>query len=553
MMARRFAFSLLCILIGYSIFGVFAFSLRFRLDFPVEAYWLSFVFVSIPLLFEVVFWKSSPKLRLLYLLAFSLMIHLQYVAVDGSSFLSSEDAVADFRLTEKIVAESRWTPFESVEWGFGFEYRFYPITNFLYATMSLLTGVPLLIVVKYLFVIKAFVVTPIVERVFRSFFNQRVAYLAAALFLASPGAILFPHKESFAVIFFFLGIYAAIKTDKTRQYLLIGLISILTLVMTHHFTTYIFLGLLTSLFLASHLYGRARVRVSSQFYMLCLVVFVTWVAFVAVTIVALHQRLLLRVFFESLLPGELTFSELLPLYSPFEKVVVWLGYGIALLSAGLGFLGYVRNRKGLSSSFVSMTLLLIPILVLASIIRFFPGRGAQSVIISHRAYEFGYISVGTLSAFFFVRAIQSRRKTASKMALISAIMFMIVLGPLAGAMHPRTFARVSDVVSVKAMSLNIWMNESKASNEYTVGDKVLYLILAGYGDSFTFRYPELFRSQDFSLPSNMRDKASFVATYIYMTDFYGPNAAKFYDSPFFHNLYANGILNVFRIANRTSS
>ena len=123
MMARRVAFSLLSILVGYSIYGVYALGFRFRFGLPTEVYWLSFVFVSIPLLCEVAFWKSSPKLRLLYLLSFSLMIHLQYAAVDASSLLSSEDAVADYRLTAKIVADSRWLPLESIEWGFGFEYR----------------------------------------------------------------------------------------------------------------------------------------------------------------------------------------------------------------------------------------------------------------------------------------------------------------------------------------------------------------------------------------------------------------------------------------------
>lgn len=552
MMSRRVALSLLCILIGYSIFGVYALSLRFKFGFPTEAYWFSFVFVSIPLLGEVVFWKSSSKVRLLYLMSFSLMIHLQYAVVDSSPFLSSEDAVADYRLTGKIVADSQWAPFEAIEWGFGYEYRFYPVTNFIYATTSLLTAIPLLVVVKYLFVVKALVVTPLAERVFRIFFNQRVAYLATVIFFASPGAILFPHKESFAMIFFFLALYAATRTKKTRQYLLLGFLSIITLVMTHHFTTYIFLVLLTSLFLASHFYERQKaVRVSGQFYMLCLVVFITWVAYVAWAIIAAHERILSSVFFKTLLPGELTFSELLPIYSLYEKIIVWLGYGVTILSAGLGFLAYMRNRKGLSSSFFAMTLFLVPILVVASIIRFSPQK--YSIIVSHRSYEFGYIAVGTLSALFFIRAAEWRRRAALKAVLISAIMLVIMIGPIAGAMHPRTFARVSDVVSVEGMSMNTWMSESGASDEYTVGDTVLYLILAGYGNSFAFRYPQLFASQDFSLPSDFSSAPSYVATYKYMTDFYGPNAAKFYASPYFHNLYTNGMLNVFRIVNHTLS
>jgi len=550
----RVVLSILCMLIGYSIFGTYALSLRLGFGFPTEVYWLSFVFVTIPLLCEVAFWKSGAKLRLFYLLMFSIMIHLQYVVVDSSPFLSSSDAIGDYRLTTKIIDDTRWMPFIRVDWGFGSEYRFYPITNFLYATMSLLTGIPLMMVVKYLFIVKALVVTPIAERLFRRFFSRRVAYLATAIFLASPGAILFPHKESFAVIFFFLGLYVATKAEKTRQYLLIGLISILTLVMTHHFTTYFFMALLTSLFLASHFRTRQKaVRVSSQFYMLCLIVFVAWIAFIAWAIIAWHQEVLSSVLLESLLPGELTFSELLPLHSLSERIIVWLGYGATAFSAVFGFLVYMRNRKSVSSSFFAMTLLLIPILVVASIFRFSPQRGASSIIISHRAYEFGYIAVGTLSAFFFIRAFQSRKRVTSKVVLISVITLAMIAGPIAGGVHPRTFVRVSSVVSAKAMSMNTWMSESGASNEYSVGDRVVDLILTGYGDSLAFRYSELFASQDFSLPSDIRSNASYVVTYIHMTDFYGPNAAKFYASPYFHNLYGNGMLNVFRIANRTSS
>ena len=552
MKARRVALSFLCILVGYSIFGIFAFSLRFRPGFPIEAYWLSFVFVSLPLLCEVAFWKGDVKLRLFYLLSFSLMIHLQYVVVDSSPLLSSRDAVADYRLTDKIIADSHWVPFDPVEWGLGSEYRFYPITNFIYATTSLLTGIPLLKVVKYLFVVRALVVPPIVDRWFRGFFHQRVSYLATVLFLASPGAILFPHKESFAVIFFFLGMYTSTKNAKTIQHLLIGLVSILTLIMTHHFTTYIFLVLLSSLFLASYFFKRQKAaRVSSQFFMLCWIVFAAWVAFIAWTIIAMHQRLLFEMFFKVLLPAELTFSEMLPLYAPYEKIIVWLGTGITVVSAGVGFLGYVRNRKSLSSSFFAMTLFLIPLLAVASIFRFSPS--SLNVLVSHRAYEFGYIVIGALSALFFFRAFQLRKKLSFNVILIGAIVVMITVGPIAGAMHPRNFARVSDVVSFRAISLNAWMSESTASDEYTVVDKLMNLVLSGYGDSRVVMYPELFASQDFSLPWDLRSKSSYVVTYEYMKDFYGPKVAKFNTSPFFHNIYTNGMLEVYGISNRTSS
>ncbi len=127
---------------------------------------------------------------------------------------------------------------------------------------------------------------------------------------------------------------------------------------------------------------------------------------------------------------------------------------------------------------------------------------------------------------------------------------MILVGPIAGAMHPRTFARVSDSISVKALSLNSWMRDSDAEDRYTVVDKVANLIVAGYGNGLVIRYSEWFINPQFNLPEDIRLKASHVITYTYMEDFYGPNVGKFDDLPYLNNLYSNGILNVYGISNR---
>jgi len=282
-----------------------------------------------------------------------------------------------------------------------------------------------------------------------------------------------------------------------------------------------------------------------------LVVFTAWVAFISWTIVAVHQRFLLSIFFEALLPGRVIFSEVMPLYTVYERMIVWIGVGITGVSVGLGFLGYVRNRKRFSSSFFTMTVFLIPLLVAALAFRFSPVR--FNVLISHRFFEFGYIAVGAFSGLFFIWAFKSTKKLSLNVILICAIVVMMIIGPIMGAMHPRTFRRVSDVVSFKALSLNIWMSESNANNEYTVGDRVVYLILSIYGESEVARFPEFFVSQDFDLLGEMHLELSYVVTYVYMTDFYGPNATRFADLPNFQSLYTNGLLNVYGISNRTSS
>jgi len=111
------------------------------------------------------------------------------------------DAVSDYSLTQKIIANAQWNP--SIKSLSMSEYTYYPITDFLYGTTSMLTGIPLLFVVKYLFVIKGLMIPPLIEKWLRSFFGNRIAFLGTALFLSSPGAILWPHKETFAIIFFF--------------------------------------------------------------------------------------------------------------------------------------------------------------------------------------------------------------------------------------------------------------------------------------------------------------------------------------------------------------
>ena len=548
-MSRQVVLSCLCILVGYSIFGIFALSLRFTFDFPLEVYWLSFVLVSIPLFCEAVFWKGNSKLRLFYLLSFSVMINLQYAVVDFSPLMTSSDAVADYRLTDRIITDSHWLPFKPVEWFFGSEYSFYPVTNFIYATISISTGIPLLLVVKYLFVVKALVVPPLVDKWFRSFFDRRVAYLATVFFLSSPGAILFPHKESFAMIFFVLGLYASTRIMKNRQYLSIGLVSILTLVMTHHFTTYVLLGILTSLYLAGYVFKRQKTAiVSAQFFLLGWVVFMAWATFVAWTVFSAHQKLLFKLFFEALLPGELALSELMSLSAPYERIIISIGYGITAVSAGLGFLSYVRNKKSRSSGFLAITSFLLPLLAVATIFRFTGSR--LNILISHRAYEFGYILIGASSALFFIHIIRSRarKKLTLNLILICSLVLVMIVGPMAGGMHPRTLAKLGKVVSFNGLSLNAWMSESGASDEYTVSDRTGQLILTGYGDSMVIRARELFASQNFSLPAD----ASYMVTYVYMTDFYGMNATRFDNSPYFHNIYANGLLNTYEISNHTS-
>jgi hypothetical protein len=532
---------------AYSIFIIFGFSVRFGFEFPLEVYWFSFILALIPLLLDVFFWRSAPKLRIFYLLSFSLLIHLQYVVLDSSQLLASVDAIADYRLTETIIGNSGW----STNWvfGFGSEYQFYPITNFIYATVSMVSGISLLLVVKYLFLIRALFVPLMLNKLFNIFLNNRIAYLATVLFLASPGAILFPHKETFAIIFFILAIYSIFRMANTKKYLVLGLFSVLILNMTHHFTSYIFLGILTSLFLGSHLFRQKKmIRVSTQFFLLCWIIFGAWSIFIALENITFHQSLL----FAFRLPTSTVFSEMMPFYSQYERVIMYFGYAITAISTALGFLIYTKTKNSRSSPLISIALFFIPLLAFALIFRFISANWA--ILASHRLLEFGFIFVGASSAFFFFWAFRPRKRIIQNGIVICAIILMVLTGPMAGAMYPPTFDKLHDVLSLKAISLSEWMSQTGANEQNTVGDRIVYLILTGYGDSNVIENEELFISQDFSLPPEVITKSPwYIVTYQSMSDFYGLDSAKISNSPYFHNIYTNGVLNTYFITNRTSS
>ncbi len=543
--------------------AIYAWSLRVGSSVPVEAYWLSFVFVSIPLLSDVFFWHSSTRMRLFYLIAFALIIHLQYAVVDTSPFLSSEDAIFDYKLTAQIMAAHQWVPGQAVERAV--TYSFYPASNFIYATISMITGIPLIIVVKYLFVAKAFILPPIIWKWYQNFFSENISYLGTAVLLASPGALLFPHKEPLALIFFAIGLYVITRVTRTKQrgFLAASFLLAGVLVFTHHVTMYFFLAVLGSVFLVGHVVEHRPVfKLSSQFLLFCFVVFSAWVSFVAYASTFgqanLFSSILFRVVSIPAVHGEV----LLQSSVLYEKVIIWAGFGVTMLCAGIGFLIYVRNRKIRSIDFAVMSILLFGVLVVTTPFRFIPSAGSLDA--SHRAYEFAYFVVGPLVGVFLVATNKLKwRPTLIKLVLALALIVVLVSGPMGGALNPRNpTTELSKTLTPSALSVNTWTTEF-GGNTNIVGDlEVDYPVFVGYGNYLVHTYygqREIdVYPQSFSDPAvNFTELADrgltgpiFVVTYNSMLEIHPSwnetSIAKFDKSPSFLRVESNGAFAVYQ-------
>jgi hypothetical protein len=557
----RVIFSFGCIAFGFSLLAMYAWSVRGGLNFPIEAYWLSFAFVSTPLLSDVFFWHSSPRLRLIYLISFALIIHLQYAVVDSSPFLSSEDAIFDYKLTAQIVASNQWVPGQAVERAV--TYSFYPASNFIYATVSLLTGIPLMVVVKYLFVVRALVVPPIIWKWYRNFFSENISYLGTAVLLASPGAILFPHKEALALIFFALSLYALTKIVKTRRrgFLATSFVLAPALIFTHHITTYFFVAVLGSVALVAHFVEhRPDIRPPNQFLLFCFIVFSAWVSFVAYASTLGHAELFSNVLFQVVSIPAVHGETLLQSSVLYEKVIIWSGFVATMLFAGVGFLIYIRNKKLRSIDFVVLSVFLFALLAVTTPFRFIPFPGNLDV--SHRAYEFAYFAIGPLVGFSILATTKLPRSALFNMILAIVMILVLVSAPMGGTLSPRNpTAEIANVLTPSALSMNSWMNEF-GGNTNVVGDfQIDFLVFVGYGDYLVHTYygerevevyPQVFTDPAVNFTA-LTDRGLtgpvFVVTYNQMVEIHPSwnqtTITKFDASPYSQRVESNGAFTVY--------
>jgi hypothetical protein len=295
--------------------------------------------------------------------------------------------------------------------------------------------------------------------------------------------------------------------------------------------------------------GTKNFIISSRYFLFTLVIFLAWIGFIAWNIFSYHENILYNMFFGSIFSGNLAVSELLSVYDVYERSIIYAGYAITLISTVIGLLLYLREKKNRSSDFLTLTLFFLPILLLATLFRFSPST--SSVLISHRAYEFGYFVIGAFSSFFFINVILKIRKVRQVikfLLFICPVILIMIIGPMAGAMHPRTLSRLGEVISQNSLSMNSWIEKFVSPDDYIVGDFTIQVVLSGYGNSNFIRFPDLFYIQNSTFPEN----SSYVVTYIYMNEFYGTNLSKFENSFRLCNIYTNGIINIFNINNQTS-
>ena len=253
-------FLLYSLLISLLIFGSIALKMdfqRYSLTVPDSLYMLSskfWIFLSFMYsLLLLFFFKARDQffnaLVITTVYIFIIFPFVQWPNVMGfDQFLHASTA----KLVENGLLADRSTEINDI-------YLDYPITSIIQSTFKAVTGIDYIFgaTVLALF-IKAFTVLTLYVMSSR-IFNKKISYLVVLLFLISDFRFnqyyqFAPQAVAFSLFIFLL--YAYLKSDRNRSFLMILLLSYGLIVLAHPYTSFFALATLSSIFLIEKTFAK---------------------------------------------------------------------------------------------------------------------------------------------------------------------------------------------------------------------------------------------------------------------------------------------------------
>lgn len=240
---------------------VLGFHLALRLDVvppSIWIYWAGLLLTVIP-----GFVSGSRRAAIFGLTLFAFLQCFAYTFSAPYGLVYLRDSIYNMQLARLIVQEGAWYPGSGT--GLAFSYSFHPGSNLFHASLSMTSGLDLNNSYLLATALLRFAVLPLaLARILGTFVDARATYVAVALFLGTPSNLFnIPVQQEFAYVFGVLGIYAAIlpaligggfRFVASTRVAAIGFLA--TVVVSHHFTSYVFLFIITALAVLSFVVAR---------------------------------------------------------------------------------------------------------------------------------------------------------------------------------------------------------------------------------------------------------------------------------------------------------
>ncbi len=292
-------------------------------------YWLGILSVTLPSLFQDV----NRKIRIFSVALLSVCVLLTYPLFSTTyGYPVGRDSIYSYQLCNIVYSDEHWNV--SAATGIAKQYTHYPAMHIFIVTVSKVTGIPLIKIFPWtLPLLRLFLIPSLIFLIFREFLEEKLAMLAVFLYITNPSLINWIHHEGFAIIFLLISFYTAVKLMKTTtiSLIIVNLIFGLILVLSHHFTAYVWLFWIIALFISSKISKRflnkynidqkRYIYISSSYLLFFLVAFLSWGVYVA---------------------NLYLFSQMIDIGRILPSILSPVSYSIRPSSAGISFRSYEK-------------------------------------------------------------------------------------------------------------------------------------------------------------------------------------------------------------------
>lgn len=396
----------ICTLLGYFGCGL---ALKHGMSVPAILYW-SF-FLAIPCI-SILLISNNEGYNVILLLVVSFSVYSIYFLQNITWYPSGRDVQFELENVALIYETGKW--YQGMGTSMAREMSVHPAMYFLLASFCYVTGFE-----PY----QAMFIVPWLKGIgFTLFFylfsrnmlaDKRIAFLSSLVYLGCFSLMIFPHREVFTIVLF-MGLLWTYICKKTNFELgVVQVLFVLSLAISHHFTAYIFLLLITAL----NLFSEKSWRMISPY--LPVVVIFSWIIFISFEVFNLYSTMFLDALQMVLtlnLPGT-PGRALSYFYTPIETFFLLGGPILVSILALPDFLRKFRtNRK---SNLVVMTWVLGILLIVA--LSFFKTETYNNS--TYRVWGFAFIVLSVWASHFLWEKLQNEKLRVIASILIVAFLF----------------------------------------------------------------------------------------------------------------------------------
>jgi len=400
--------TLACVLFGY--FGC-GFALQHGMAVPASLYW--FFFLAIPSI-SLLLVSDNEAYNLVLLILNSVSVYSMYFLQNHTWYPSGRDTQFETQIVSLIFDAGKWVP--EMGTSMSREISVHPAMHIFLASLCLVVGIEpyhAIFIVPWL---KGVCFTLFFYAFSRKFLSDKKGvFFASVVYMGCLFPMRYPHREVFAEILFMgiLWIWLTKKISFSMKMILI--LFFLSLAMSHHFTSYVFLLLYGVIYLFSK---RKREMIHP---LLPAVVVLSWISFVSFMVASGYMMSFFKAFEIVLFPTieRRVLAATSYYYSLFENLLILMNPPLIGVLALPSFLSALRNRE--KTSLLAMTFVLGTLQVLLLLLFIYPtgwGTGA------YRAWGFLYIPLSVWAGLSFF---EKKRFPKVGLRTITCIVVVMIL------------------------------------------------------------------------------------------------------------------------------